>query len=95
MILNDILPMLATATPDQLENVASALYGLRPETSEKTQDRRMFTTAEAARELNLSRSTVSRMIRDGYLKTIELRAGGSRRIPSQSISDFFAGKGKA
>lgn len=94
MILNDILPRLATATPEQLESVASALCGLRLETSEQPQDRRLFTMAEAARELNVSRSTVARMVRDGYLQTIATRACGSRRIASQSITDFISGKGR-
>lgn len=94
MILNDILPGLCNATPEELDRVASALYGQKSEASEQASDRRLFTLAEAARELNVSRSTVARMVRDGFLSTIELRAGGSRRIASQSITDFLSGKGR-
>jgi excisionase family DNA binding protein len=43
---------------------------------------------EAAEVLHLSRPTIWRMCRDGELEFIEIREG-TRRVPSQAITDFL------
>lgn len=53
-------------------------------------DRRLLTLTQAAKELGCSRMTVFRMVRDGRLPAVELRAG-RRRIPSYALTCMAKG----
>jgi len=81
------MTMLLAASPDTLRRVDRVLTGEPTETKTDPGDRRLLSIAQAARALNLSRTSVWRMLRDGRLPFIELRPG-SRRIPSAAVTEF-------
>lgn len=83
------LSAILAATPDVLRRVDRILSG-EIEGATDPGDRRLLSIAQAARALNVSRSTVWRLLRDGRLPFVELRPG-SRRIPSAAISAFVKG----
>ena len=78
------MTLLLAATPDVLKRIDRILAG---EPTEPT-DRRLLSIAQAAVALGVSRTTIWRLLRDGRLPSVELRAGGSRRIPSQAVTEF-------
>jgi len=82
-----LIGKLLVATPAELNRVAAVFTTEAP--TEPT-DRRLLSIAQAARALNLSRTTVWRLLRDGRLPFIELRKG-SRRIPSEAITALVKG----
>ncbi len=79
-----LIGKLLAATPAELNRVAAVFAG---ETPTEPTDRRLLSIAQAARALNLSRTTVWRLLRDGRLPCVELRPG-SRRIPSAAVTEF-------
>jgi excisionase family DNA binding protein len=83
------LSAILAANPGVLRRVDAILSG-EIETPTEPTDRRLLTIAQAARELNLSRTSIWRMLRDGRLPFIELRKG-SRRIPSEAITALVKG----
>jgi excisionase family DNA binding protein len=82
-----LIGKLLTATPAELNRVAAVFTG---EGLTEPTDRRLLTIAQTARALNVSRTTVWRMLRDGALPCVEIRPG-SRRIPSAAITAFVKG----
>ena len=82
-----LIGKLLAATPAELSRVAAVFAG---ETPTEPTDRRLLTIAQAARELNVSRTTVWRIMKSGRLPCVELRPG-SRRIPSAAITAFVKG----
>lgn len=87
MSLNEVLPRLATATPDQLEAVSSLLDGKPQATATRPQDMRLLTMLEVCNTLGLSRMSVWRLTRAGKLKTIET-IGGGLRVPAWALEQF-------
>ncbi len=83
------LSAILAATPDVLRRVDRVLSG-EIEGATDTGDRRLLSIQQAARALNLSRTTVWRLLRDGRLPVVELRPG-SRRIPSAAVTAFVKG----
>ncbi len=72
---NERLKKLIEEPPDLLARVDELLSGGTHEPAVPTTDRRLFTITDMARELNVSRMTVHRMLADGRLPFIETRAG--------------------
>jgi excisionase family DNA binding protein len=82
-----LIGKLLAATPAELKRVAAVFT---TEGATDPGDRRLLSIQQAARALNLSRTTVWRLLRDGRLPFIELRKG-SRRIPSEAITALVKG----
>ncbi len=82
-----LMARLLTATPSELKKIEAVFTG---EGATDPGDRRLLSIAQAARALNVSRTTVWRLLRDGRLSCVELRKG-SRRIPSAAITAFVKG----
>lgn len=80
------LSAILAANPGVLRRVDSILSGEIEGATDP--DRKLLSIAQAARALNLSRTSVWRMLRDGRLPFIELRPGGSRRVPSAAVTAF-------
>lgn len=78
---------LGHATQSQLEQIDAILEGKNCQPPQKQQDNRLLMMGAAAKELNVSRSTVYRLIKEGRLPTVGLREG-TLRVPSQAITDF-------
>lgn len=76
---------LLTATPSELKKIEAVFTG--EGATDPGGDRRLLSIAQAARALNVSRTTIWRLLRDGRLPTVELRPG-SRRIPSAAVTEF-------
>ena len=85
---------LTTATPNQLEKIDLILEGRDGQPPQRQQDNRLLMKQQAAKELNVSRATVYRLIKEGRLPTVELREG-TQRIPYQAIIDFVNQNRKA
>lgn len=84
------LSAILAATPDVLRRVDRVLTGEPTEGATDPGDRRLLSIAQTARALNVSRTTVWRLLRDGRLPFIELRKG-SRRIPSAAVTALVKG----
>ena len=80
------LSAILAANPGVLRRVDAILSG-EIEGATDPGDRRLLSIAQTARALNISRTTVWRLLRDGRLPTVELRPG-SRRIPSAAVTEF-------
>jgi excisionase family DNA binding protein len=80
----ELIGKLLTASPAELNRVAAVFNG---ETQTEQADRKLYNIQQAAEVLNVSRTTVWRLLRDGRLPYIEIRPG-SRRIPSAAITAF-------
>lgn len=87
MSKEELIGKLLTASPAELNRVAAVFTGEAP--TEPT-DRRLYNIQQAARELNISRTSVWRLLKSGRLPFIELRKG-SRRIPSEAITALVKG----
>lgn len=83
------LSAILAANPGVLRRVDRILSG-EIEGATDPGDRRLLSIAQAARALNVSRTTVWRLLRDGRLPFVELRPG-SRRIPSEAITALVKG----
>ena len=80
--------MLLEATPEQLCTVDAALEGrMEPE----PRSLRLVRMGDASKETGLSRTTLWRAIREGHLKTVEIRKG-SHRIPEAELRRFCEGR---
>jgi excisionase family DNA binding protein len=84
------LSAILAANPGVLRRVDAILSG-EIEGATDPGDRRLLSIAQAARALNLSRTTVWRLLRDGRLPFVELRKG-SRRVPSEAITALVKGE---
>jgi len=84
-----LIGKLLAASPAELKRVAAVFT---TEGATDPGDRRLLSIAQAARALNVSRTTVWRLLRDGGLPCVEIRPG-SRRVPSQAVTEF-AQKGR-
>jgi len=83
------MTLLLAASPDTLRRVDRILSG-EIEGATDPGDRRLLSIQQAADALNVSRTTVWRLLRDGRLPFVELRKG-SRRIPSEAITALVKG----
>lgn len=81
------MTLLLAATPDTLRRVDRVLTGEPTEGATAPGDRRLLSIGAAAAALGISRTTCWRMLRDGRLPCVELRPG-SRRVPSQAVTEF-------
>jgi len=90
MSKEELIGKLLTATPAELNRVAAVFAG---ETPTEPTDRKLYNIQQAARELNISRTSVWRLLKSGRLPFVELRPG-SRRIPSAAITAFVKGGAK-
>jgi excisionase family DNA binding protein len=79
--------MLLDATPAQLSAVDAALAG---KTCTERPTIRLWRMGEAATETGISRTTLWRAIREGRLRTVEIRKG-SFRIPEEELIRFANG----
>ena len=84
----ELIMTLLQSTPETRARVADLLKG-KPTETEPT-DRKLLTLTAAAGVLGISRQTVWRMVNDGRLPTIELRAG-RHRVPSNALTDLLKG----
>ena len=80
------LSAILAANPGVLRRIDSILSG-EIEGAGDPGDRRLLSIAQTARALNLSRTSIWRMLRDGALPCVEIRPG-SRRIPSAAVTEF-------
>lgn len=92
MDTNERFTKLLQAPPGLLARIDDLLSGRDSEPSAPI-DLRLFTVTDTARELNISRATVQRMLADGRLPAIETRAG-RRRIPSAALTAFVSEGGR-
>ena len=79
-----LIGKLLAASPAELKRVAAVFTGEGPT---DPGDRRLLSIAQTARALNVSRTTVWRLLRAGRLPTVELHPG-SRRVPSAAVTAF-------
>ncbi len=75
------------ATPEQLAAVDAVLAGM---TDHPRQSLRLFRMGDAAKEVGLSRCTLWRAIREGRIKTVQIRKD-SHRIPEAELRRFVSG----
>ena len=81
---------LLAATPEQLSLIDALLEGRERGMPPELADRRLLTFTAAAATLSVSRQTVWRMVKDGRLPTIEVRAG-RHRVPSSALTCLLKG----
>lgn len=82
----DRIKKLFTATPDTLAAIDAALSG-----QPKRPCLRLLRTGQAAQATGLSRCTIWRAIREGRLRTVEVRKG-SFRIPETELRRLVEGQ---
>ena len=87
MSKEELIGKLLAASPAELKRVAAVFTG---EGATEPTDRRLYNIQQAARELNISRTSVWRLLKSGRLPFVELRKG-SRRIPSEAITALVKG----
>ncbi len=80
---------LLSATPDRLAAFDAALARKRPEPERPSLH--LWRMGDAAKETGLSRCTLWRAIREGRIKTVEIRKD-SHRIPETELRRFVEGK---
>lgn len=85
----DRIRALLNATPDVLAAVDAALAGRTPDTERPCL--KLFCMSAAARETGISRSTLWRAIKEGKLRTVEIRAG-RHRIPEAELRALVEGR---
>jgi len=81
------MTLMLAATPDVLKRIDRILSGEPSEGTTDPGDRRLLSIQQAAQVLNVSRTTVWRLLKAGRLPFIELRPG-SRRVPSAAITEL-------
>ena len=89
--LFDLLPTLKGATLNKM--IALARGGKAIPSADDEQEPLTITGPNAARRLGVSKATIWRMIKDGDLKTIEIR--GKSRILKSSLTAFVRRNTKA
>jgi excisionase family DNA binding protein len=90
MSKEELIGKILTATPEQLRAVEQAFTGKPTEKPADPGDRRLLTQTQAAAILGVSRMTIFRMVKDGQLDAVELRAGRVR-IPSAALTELAKG----
>lgn len=83
MTVESRITRILTATPAQLERLDAVLENNAA--AVEAVNTKLLTFTNAAKLLGVSRQTVWRMITEGRLPTIEIRAG-SRRVPSAALT---------
>ena len=73
---------ILAATPDQLATIDGVLEGTVRHAPVSV---RLFTLSGAARQLNLSRSSVWRMVKCGSLRTVNIRENAKRIAETELI----------
>lgn len=84
----ELIMTLLQSTPETRARIALLLQGKQTE-AEPT-DRKLLTLTAAADALGVSRQTVWRMVNDGRLPTVEMRAG-RHRVPSNALTELLKG----
>jgi len=79
--------IVTSATDTQLAQIRDILDGKATETVAPT-DRRLLNVRQVAQEIGLSKTTVWRLVNEGILPTVEVRAG-RRRVPSEAVTEFI------
>lgn len=79
-----IVKMFA-ATPEQLAKIDEVLTPTPTTEPTRSTAATLFTFAETARKLGLSRATIWRMVRAGDIKTVPLGSGHWERVPAAEI----------
>ena len=92
MSTDERMMKLLQADPGTLAKVDAVLNGTATDKPTDPGDRRLLTQTQAAEILGCSRMTVFRMIKDGRLDAVELRAG-RLRIPSAALT-ALVGEGR-
>jgi excisionase family DNA binding protein len=90
MSTDERMMKLLTADPATLAKVDAVLNGTASEKPADPGDRRLLTQTQAAEILGCSRMTIFRMVKDGRLDAVELRAG-RLRIPSAALTELAKG----
>jgi excisionase family DNA binding protein len=90
MSREQLLVAVATADPQTLARIEQAL---NPANTSPIGGK-LLTVADTARQIGLSRSSITRLIKEKRLATVETRRGRVR-IPQSAIADFMAGKGRS
>lgn len=83
-----VIGRLLTATPEELAQVEQVFRSA----AAKPRDTRLFKMGEAARALNIGRTTLWRMLKKGTLPTVKL-IGGGPRVPAWAVQEFAEGCG--
>jgi len=78
--------IVTSATDTQLAQIKNILDGKETATVAPT-DRRLLNVRQVANEIGLSKTTVWRLVNEGILPTVEVRAG-RRRVPSEAVTAF-------
>ena len=81
----EIMKQLLEASPEKKRAVSAILTGQDPATP-TPKSTRLLTIKDTAKRLDVSRSTVYKLIRTGKLRTVN---AGDRRVPEQSVLDFL------
>ena len=79
--------IVTSATDTQLAQIKNILDGKETATAAPT-DRRLLNIRQVAKETGLSKTTIWRLINEGILPTVEIRAG-RRRVPSEAVTSFI------
>ena len=83
----DRFSKLLVAAPETLSEIDALLEGsARP----SRHSLRLMTIGQTAKETEISRTTIWRMIRSGNLRTVEIRPG-TRRVPQAEVERLVAG----
>ena len=82
------MTLMLAATPDVLKRIDRILSGEPTEGATDPGDRKLLSIQQTAVVLNVSRTTVWRLLRAGRLPVIELRPG-SRRVPSAALTELI------
>lgn len=88
MSTDERLKKLLQATPEQLADVDAALSG---QTESDRPSLRLLRTGETAKALNLSRTSVWRLHKEGKLRGVEIRRG-SIRFSEEELRRFVGGE---
>ena len=81
--------IVTSATETQLAQIKNILDGKETATATATPtDRRLLNIRQVAKETGLSKTTIWRLINEGILPTVEIRAG-RRRVPSEAVTSFI------
>jgi len=84
--LPEVLAMVATAAPDMLAQIRDLLNGRA--TGKEADSCRLVTFSEAARLLNISRTSIWRLVRAGHLKPATLLT--ARRLRESDLRNLVS-----
>ena len=90
--LFELLAVIPDGDP-RLRRVEAALIGDDVAESERPPVQRLFTIAQAARVVGVSRSTMDRAIRARRVRTVRVLDGGRPRVPEDALEALAGGNG--